>query len=189
MAACRAPHLIFAEAQLPDIGASELIRSLRERFTIPIIIVTEGEAEELIVSSLEAGADDYIKKPFGVPELVARANVALRRSHRVHANTSSPFLECGSLKIDLARRRTSVAGVPLHLTPTEYRLLTILARSVGKVVAHDLLLGEAGGSQHQDAHNVRIYVGYLRTKLSGAAGKEIQILNEPRIGYRLVVAS
>jgi two-component system KDP operon response regulator KdpE len=182
-AATQRPELIILDLGLPDMDGFTVLQRLREWSAIPVIILTVRDSEEEKVGLLDAGADDYLTKPFGVPELLARVRVALR--HKQPAD-SEPSVRIGDLEIDFADRAVMLRGEPVRLTATEYELLRILARHVGKVVTQRQLLKEIWGPQAVDqSQYLRVYVAQLRKKLERDPGRPEFILTEPGVGYRL----
>jgi two-component system, OmpR family, KDP operon response regulator KdpE len=161
-------------------------RDLREWSATPIIVLSARGREQDKVAALDLGADDYLTKPFGVDELLARIRVALRHaSRRADAPTEAVF-EAGDVRVDLAGREVKRAGTPVHLTPTEYKLLSLLIRHAGKVLTHRQLLKEVWGVNYADqSHYVRVYVAQLRQKLEADPARPRLILTEPGVGYRL----
>ena len=184
-AATRLPDLVIVDLGLPDLDGVDVIRRLREWSATPIIVLSARGQERDKVEALEAGADDYVSKPFGVGELVARMRVAWRHALRAH-QPDEPTFVLGELTIDLAHRRVSVAGRDVHLTPHEYRLLTTLARHAGKVLTHHQLLKEVWGPPYtEQAHYLRVYMAQLRRKLETDPARPRYLLTEPGVGYRL----
>jgi two-component system, OmpR family, KDP operon response regulator KdpE len=184
-AATRQPDLIIVDLGLPDIDGLQVIRRLREWTATPIIVLSARGQERDKIEALEAGADDYVSKPFGVGELVARLRAAWRRATRGN-RPEEPVFVLGALKVDQAHRRTIVADREIHLTPIEYRLLTTLIRYAGKVVTHDQLLKEVWGPPYVgQSHYVRVYMAQLRRKLEENAARPRYLLTEPGVGYRL----
>ncbi len=184
----RKPDLVLLDLGLPDAAGLRVIEMIRGWSQVPIIIVSGSGDEDLKVEALEAGADDYVTKPFGVSELIARMKVALRHAVAAHSNTESSVFEGGDLKIDFAARKIWVRDEPIHLTPIEYKLLGTLVKHAGKVVTHRQLLAEVWGNEFsEEAQYLRVYMGYLRKKLEEVPENPRILLTEPRIGYRLVV--
>jgi two-component system, OmpR family, KDP operon response regulator KdpE len=178
------PDLIILDLGLPDFDGTEVIRRLREWTQIPIIILSVREQEQDKIRALDAGADDYIAKPFGMGELLARIRVALRH---VAKTDDEPVLTFGELTVDLAHRRVTLRGEDLKLTPTEYEILKYLALQAGKVVTHKQLLRAVWGPNYQDeTHYLRIYVGQLRRKIEADPSQPSYIVTESGVGYRLV---
>jgi two-component system KDP operon response regulator KdpE len=185
-AAMRMPDLVIVDLGLPDIDGIEVIRRLREWSATPIIVLSARAQERNKVAALEAGADDYVSKPFGVAELVARMRVAWRHAAREAASGDEPVFSVGDLTIDRAHRRVSVGGRDVHLTPHEYQLLGALARHAGKVLTHQQLLKEVWGlASMEQAHYLRVYMGQLRRKLEENPARPRYLLTEPGVGYRL----
>ena len=184
-AATRQPDLIVLDLGLPDVDGVQVIRRLREWSATPIIVLSARGQERDKIEALEAGADDYVSKPFGVGELVARLRVAWRHATR-GTRPDEPVFTSGALKVDQAYRRVFVDGREIHLTPLEYRLLTTLVRHAGKVVTHDQLLKEVWGPPYVgQSHYVRVYMAQLRRKLEDNAARPRYLLTEPGVGYRL----
>jgi two-component system KDP operon response regulator KdpE len=184
-AATRQPDLIILDLGLPDIDGVQVIRRLREWTTTPIIVLSARGQERDKIEALEAGADDYVSKPFGVGELVARLRAAWRRVTR-GTHPDEPVFTIGSLKVDQAHRRVFAGEREVHLTPIEYRLLTTLVRHAGKVVTHDQLLKEVWGPPYVgQSHYVRVYMAQLRRKLEENPARPRYLLTEPGVGYRL----
>ena len=179
------PDLVILDLGLPDLDGVDVIKRLREWSVTPIIVLSARGQERDKVEALEAGADDYVSKPFGVGELVARMRVAWRHALGAH-QPDEPTFTLGDLKIDLAHRRVSVGGRDVHLTPHEYRLLTTLARHAGKVLTHHQLLKEVWGPPYtEQAHYLRVYMAQLRRKLEDNPARPRYLLTEPGVGYRL----
>jgi two-component system KDP operon response regulator KdpE len=179
----RRPDVVVLDLGLPDIGGVEVVRRLREWSDVPVIILSARSEEADKVAALDAGADDYLTKPFGVGELLARLRVAMRRAAR--ASDGSQLLTAGPIKVDLNARRVEVSGEVVHLTPLEYRLLSMLVRHAGKVLTHRHLLKEIWGPSHvEDAHYLRIYMAQLRRKLEDDPAQPRYLITEPGVGYR-----
>ncbi len=179
------PDLVILDLGLPDMDGVEVIRHLREWSQVPVIILSVREREQDKIAALDAGADDYLTKPFGIGELLARMRVALRRSTQV---AEEPIFRTGELKVDLARRLVTIGEREIKLTPTEYGILKYLVAHAGKVVTHQQLLRGVWGPEYQnEAHYVRVYVGQLRQKLERDSARPHYILTEPGVGYRLRV--
>jgi two-component system KDP operon response regulator KdpE len=160
---------------------------LREWSAVPIIVLSARGQEQDKVTALDTGADDYVSKPFGVGELLARMRVALRHRAQVDRDSVDSTLTVGDLHVDLGRRRVRVQGAEVHLSPIEYRLLATLVRHAGKVVTHHHLLREVWGpnAEHQ-SHYLRVYMTHLRRKLEKDSAQPRYLLTEPRVGYRLL---
>jgi len=185
-AATAQPDLIILDLGLPDLDGVDLTRQIREWSKVPIIIVSARGKEQDKVVALDAGADDYLTKPFGVSELLARLRVALR--HRAATQSDGePVFQSGDLKVDLARREVSLDGKPIHLTPNEYRLLSILVKHAGRVLTHRQLLKEIWGpGSSQETHYLRVYMNQLRQKLEVDPAQPKYLLTESGVGYRLM---
>jgi two-component system, OmpR family, KDP operon response regulator KdpE len=185
-AATRQPDLVILDLGLPDLDGLEVIRRLREWTAIPIIVLSARGAESDKVAALDAGADDYVAKPFAVGELLARARVALRHATTGREPGESTFV-LGDLRVDLARRRVWLGEAEIRLTPIEYRLLTVLVRHAGKVLTHRQLLQEVWGpGQVEQTHYLRVYMANLRRKLEADPARPRFLRTEPGVGYRLL---
>jgi two-component system KDP operon response regulator KdpE len=185
-AATRPPEVIILDLGLPDLDGLEVTRRLREWTAVPIIVLSARGQESDKVAALDAGADDYLTKPFSVGELLARLRVALRHAVRTAQEPGEPLFTVGELHVDLARRQVYMATQQVHLTPLEYKLLTTLARYAGRVVTHRQLLQEVWGPGHTDApHYLRVYMGQLRHKLEADPARPRYLVTEPGVGYRL----
>lgn len=185
-AATRQPEVILLDLGLPDLDGLEVIRRLREWTTIPIVVLSARKLEADKVAAFDAGVDDYLTKPFGVSELLARIRVALRHGLRALSEPDEPVFCVGDLRVDLARRQVYVAAQEVHLTPIEYKLLTTLVRYAGKVVTHRQLLREVWGVDATDtAHSLRVYIGQLRHKLEADPARPRYLVTEQGVGYRL----
>ncbi len=177
------PDLIILDLGLPDMDGVEVTRRLREWSQIPIIILSVREHETDKVAALDAGADDYLTKPFGIEELSARIRVAMR--HIPEPVTEAVFT-IGELKIDYGRRIVTVAEREVQLTPTEYEILRILARNAGKVLTHHQLLRQVwGAASEQDMHMLRVNISNLRRKIETDPTRPVYVVTEPGVGYRL----
>ncbi len=180
------PDIIILDLGLPDMDGKEVVRSLREWTKTPIIILSARDQESEKVAALDLGADDYLTKPFGTAELIARINVALRHSGRKETTADHKY-EGGDLTVDLIKRKVAVAGEDVRLTPTEYDLLLSLVKKAGQVVTQAELLREVWGKHSQDHdHYLRIYIQRLRQKLKDDPLQPRYIFTEPGIGYRLI---
>jgi two-component system KDP operon response regulator KdpE len=189
-ATSQAPDLVLLDLVLPDGDGIDFTRRLREWTQLPIVVISARGREADKVLALDAGADDYVTKPFGVDELLARMRVALRHAERARAGAPDPLIEIGALRIDFARRDVSVEGRALRLTPIEWKLLALLARNPGKVLTHRQILHEVWGpgGGHQ-THTVRVHMASLRKKLEADPSQPRWLLTEPGVGYRLREAS
>jgi two-component system KDP operon response regulator KdpE len=188
-AATRQPELVILDLGLPDLDGLEVTRRLREWTTMPILVLSARGQELDKIAALDAGADDYVTKPFGVGELLARMRVALRHAMRTAQEAEPPVFVLGDLRVDLAQRQVHVAAQEVHLTPIEYRLLSTLVRYAGKVVTHRQLLQEVWGPGYaHNTHYLRVYMGQLRHKLEADPARPRYLLTEPGVGYRLKVA-
>lgn len=177
------PEVYLLDLGLPDGDGIDLTRRLREWTHAPIIVLSARGREEDKVNALDAGADDYLTKPFGVNELLARLRVALRHSHSGPAE--EPVIEAGPLRIDLSRREVTIEGREVRLTPTEYKLLALLARHAGKVLTHRQILREVWGPNASEAHYVRVHMAELRKKIEPDPARPRLLVTEPGVGYRL----
>jgi two-component system KDP operon response regulator KdpE len=186
-AAVGRPDLVILDLGLPDLDGVDLTRQLREWSAIPILVVSARGREQDKVVALDAGADDYLTKPFGVAELLARVRVALRHAAAANQDTGDPVYETGGLRVDLARREVTAGGRPVHLTPNEFRLLAVLVKNAGKVMTHGQLLHEVWGPDSAEAtHYLRVYMNQLRQKLEADAARPRYLVTEPGVGYRLL---
>jgi two-component system, OmpR family, KDP operon response regulator KdpE len=183
----RKPDLVLLDLGLPDISGLEVIRAVRVWTQVPIIVLSVRADEEDKVSALDAGANDYVQKPFGTAELLAR----IRANLRVHAGESAqPVIDVGALRIDVAAHEVRLKGTLIHLSPKEFDLLLALARAAGRVCTHRQLLEKVWGPSHrEDVQYLRVYVGQLREKLGDDQGVPRYIVNEPGIGYRLMATT
>lgn len=188
LAASARPDLVIVDLGLPDMDGADVIRQLRDWSSVPVIVLSARTREEEKVAALDAGADDYLTKPFGVPELLARIRAHLRRQSR-GASAEASKLRFGAIELDFEMRTVRRDGQPIHLTPIEYRLLVSLARHAGRVLTHRQLLQEVWGpSRVESAHYLRIYMGHLRQKLERDPAQPQHIMTETGVGYRLVGA-
>ena len=185
-ATTRPPDLILLDLGLPDIDGVDVTRRLREWSTTPIIVLSARGREGDKIQALDAGADDYLTKPFGAGELLARMRVALRNAARASAGVGEAVFRTGDLAVDLGARRVSLAGREIHLTPTQYKLLTTLVKNAGKVVTHRQLLREVWGpGAVEQSHYLRVYMGQLRHKLEEDPARPRYLETETGVGYRL----
>jgi len=187
-ATTHSPQIVLLDLGLPDVDGIDLTRSLREWSHVPIIVISARGREEDKVEALDAGADDYLTKPFGVNELLARMRVALRHARRAGPENSTPVIELDGLSIDLDKRTVTVRGTEVHLTPIEYRLLVLLAKNAGKVLTHRHILKEVWGPAHAgQTHYVRVRMAELRKKIESGPDHPKLFATEPGVGYRLKV--
>jgi two-component system KDP operon response regulator KdpE len=185
MAAGAPPDLIVLDLGLPDLNGVDVCRRLREWTHAPVIVLSVHGDEEAKVRALDEGADDYVTKPFSMPELLARMRVALRHA-ALQAGDGDGVIRAGGVEIDLARRVVSRAGTEVHLTPTEYGLLRYLAEHAGRVVTHGQLLRAVLGDEYEDAiASLRVFIASIRKKLEVDPARPRVIVTEPGVGYRL----
>jgi two-component system KDP operon response regulator KdpE len=185
-AATRSPEIVLLDLGLPDIDGLVVLRTIREWSSVPVIVLTVRGQDRDKIEALDGGADDYVTKPFSMPELLARIRAALRRQGRVGASTESSILTVGNLRIDFARRRVSVGGAQVPLTRIEYHLLTTLARHLGRVLTHEFLLKEVWGPAYTSQHHyLRVYMAQLRHKLERDPGRPRLLVTEVGVGYRM----
>ncbi|HEY3312215.1 MAG TPA: response regulator transcription factor [Anaerolineales bacterium] len=180
------PDVVILDLGLPDLDGYEVTRYLREWTKIPIIVVSVREQEKDKIDALDAGADDYLTKPFSMPELMARIRVALRRTEY---NDNEPVFTSGDLSVDLTLRTVTVNGQPVMLTPTEYDLLKTLIKHAGKVLTHGQLLRTVWGNAYEnDTHILQVNFSNLRRKIEPDPSRPVHIITEPGVGYRLKIA-
>lgn len=178
------PDFLIIDLGLPDMDGKKVVQQIREWSQTPIIVLTARDQEQEKIDALDAGADDYVTKPFGMGELMARMRVSLRRAA---ASENDPILTCGELIIDLVARRVTVGGREIKLTPTEYELIKILAQHRGRVLTHKQLLKAVWGSSYnEDTHYIRVYIGQLRRKIEENPTRPRYIITESGVGYRLM---
>jgi two-component system KDP operon response regulator KdpE len=183
-AALTKPDIIILDLGLPDADGKEIVLRIREWSDVPIIILTARDQEQEKIDTLDAGADDYITKPFGVGELMARMRVSLRRVAHLE---DEPVITCGDLIVDFAQRYVTVGGREVKLTPTEYDIIKVLAQNAGKVMTHKQLLKHVwGNSNSEDTHYIRVYIGQLRRKIEENPTQPKYIVTESGVGYRLM---
>jgi two-component system KDP operon response regulator KdpE len=182
----RNPDVVLLDLGLPDMDGIEVTKRFREWSEVPIIVISAREQEEDKVKALDAGADDYLTKPFGAGELLARIRVALRHKILLSAGQKDPLFVADDLKVDLASRQVFIKDEEIHLTPIEYRLLSVLIRHAGKVVTHTQLLKEVWGPVYTDQQQyLHVYMAQLRKKLESEPARPRLLINEPGVGYRL----
>ena len=193
-AGTRKPDLLVLDLGLPDGNGLDLIRDVRGWSGVPIIVLSARSSEADKIAALDAGADDYLTKPFGVGELLARVRANLRRpraatTHGTLGEELDPVFRFGAVEVDRQARLVRRSGAEVHLTPTEYRLLSMLMANAGRVLTHRQLLREVWGPSHAgQSHYLRIYMGHLRQKLELDSAQPQHLLTETAVGYRLVVA-
>ena len=184
--ATRNPDIVLLDLGLPDIDGLEVTERLREWSPVPIIVLSAREQEEDKIKALDAGADDYLTKPFSSGELLARIRVALRHKAMQQGGSEESVFVLDNLKVDFARRQVFIDEREVHVTPIEYRLLSVLIKHAGKVMTHRQLLKEVWGAAYIDQnHYLRIYMGQLRHKLEADPARPRFFINEPGVGYRL----
>jgi two-component system KDP operon response regulator KdpE len=182
-AAIHPPSVLVLDLEMPGMDGIDVIRQLREWSSIPIIVLSAHAEERDKVQALDAGADDYLTKPFGMEELLARIRAALRRS--ASGDQAVPMLDFGRLKLDLTARVVTVDGAEIHLTPTEYDLLRVLATNAGKIMTHQMLLTRVWGPASEDSTNyLRVYINQLRRKIESEPSRPRYIVTDPGVGYR-----
>ena len=178
------PDVVLLDLMMPDLNGLEVVRQARAWSRVPIIVLSVREEESAKVQALNIGADDYVTKPFGMDELVARIRVALR--HATGTGTAAPVIRVGDLTIDLERRRVMAGEQEVALTPTEYNVLKTLAGHAGKVLTHGMLLREVWGPDYgMEGHYLHVYIGRLRRKLEPDPTNPRYLITEPGAGYRL----
>lgn len=179
-----APDIVVLDLGLPDGDGKEVIRRVREWSDVPIIVLSARDREVEKIEALDLGADDFINKPFGVGELLARIRTGLR--HRMQRNAETPLVRIGDFEVDSVRRRVTRAGVEVRLSPKEFELLSFLARHAGRVLTHRQILTAVWGPAHaEDTQYLRVYIGHLREKIETAKGTPGIIRTEPGVGYRV----
>ncbi|MGC4105720.1 MAG: response regulator [Thermomicrobiales bacterium] len=184
LAAQQPPDLVILDLGLPDTEGHAVLKSLREWLHAPIIVLSARDQESQKVQALDAGADDYVTKPFGIAELLARMRTAVR--HSTPNSDPTPVFSVGDLTVDLAARRVLLSEQPVHLTPLEYKLLATLIKHSGKVLTHRFLLKEVWGPGHaEETHYLRVFMANLRRKLEVDPAQPRHLLTEPGVGYRL----
>jgi two-component system KDP operon response regulator KdpE len=182
----RKPELVILDLGLPGMDGIAVIRKVREWSAVPIIVLSARSQESNKIAALDAGADDYLTKPFSIGELLARIRVSLRHAAQLAGDGVETLFHVGDLQVDLSRRSVHIGDQEIHLTPIEYRLLTVLIHHAGKVMTHRQLLLEVWGPAYvEHAHYVRIYMGQLRRKLESDPTQPRYLLTEAGVGYRL----
>ncbi|MEA2746007.1 MAG: two-component system, OmpR family, operon response regulator KdpE [Myxococcales bacterium] len=182
------PDLVLLDLGLPDIDGMDVARSLREWSAKPIIVISARGQEADKIRALDLGADDYLTKPFGTGELLARMRVALRRSNRAGQDSTDPCVVVGELRLDLEKRQVFAGNTEVHLTPNEYKLFTVLMKNAGKVLTHRHLLEEVWGPAYAtQTQYLRVYMAQLRQKLERESARPRYLVTEPGVGYRLKV--
>jgi two-component system KDP operon response regulator KdpE len=185
-AALRPPDLVILDLGLPDMDGLQVTREIRAWSRVPIVVLSARGQEEDKVQALDAGADDYLTKPFGVAELAARLRVALRHQAMTGDGAGESVYEVGDLVVDLGKRIVTVRGEQVHLTPTEYRLLSTLVKHAGRVLTHQALLKEVWGPHDvHETHYLRVYMAQLRQKIEADPTRPRYLVTEPGVGYRL----
>jgi two-component system KDP operon response regulator KdpE len=185
MAATYNPDVVLLDLGLPDIDGVQLVKQIREWSDVPVIVLSARGLESDKVQALDCGANDYVTKPFGMSELVARVRATLRTRQQHLAATDEPLIEAGALSLDLAAREVRRNGVIVHLTPIEYKLLLTLARNPGKVLTHRQLLNEVWGAAYvRETQYLRVYMGQLRHKLEDDPARPRHLVTESGVGYR-----
>jgi two-component system KDP operon response regulator KdpE len=186
LATSHKPDILLLDLGLPDIDGLEIIRRIRDWSTMPIIILSARGKDADKIVALDAGADDYLTKPFSVGELLARIRVALRHAMPAGSTPGEPVFQTGDLRMDFAKRQIWLRGEEVHLTPIEYNLLSVLVRYAGRVLTHQQLLKEVWGARStEQSHYLRIYMHQLRRKLEKNPAQPEYLLTEPGVGYRL----
>jgi two-component system KDP operon response regulator KdpE len=184
-AATRNPDVILLDLGLPDMDGLEVINKIREWSAVPVIVISAREQEGDKIKALDGGADDYLTKPFGAGELLARIRVALRHAAPKDQDRGEAFFVVEDLKIDFLKRQVHRGAQEIHLTPIEYRLLTVLVRNAGRVMTHRQLLKEVWGPPYiEQTHYLRVFMNQLRKKIEADSTRPCFLLNEPGIGYR-----
>jgi len=184
-AASKPPELIILDMNLPDIHGIEVLKRLREWYTHPVMVLSVVNDEDTIVKALDLGADDYLTKPFGVPELLARLRVCFRHNR---SEAAEPIFKSGPLTVDFTKREVFIDNGQVHLTTTEFKMLSLFVQHAGKVLTHQHILREVWGpGSTQDIQYLRVYIGHLRSKLEADQNLPQLIITEPGVGYRLQV--
>jgi len=179
----RKPDLLVVDLGLPDMDGVEIVREFRNWSSVPVLILSARSEEQDKILALDAGADDYLSKPFGIGELLARVRAVTRR--RLQGAETSPRLRFGDVEVDFSRHSITRNGIPVHLTPIEYRLLGVLLSNTGRIMSHRRLMQEVWGPNHtESAHYLRIYMSHLRQKLENDPAQPTHLLTETGVGYR-----
>ncbi len=182
----RNPDIVLLDLGLPDMDGTEVIKRIREWGTMPIVVLSARDQEQVKVAALDLGADDYVTKPFGMDELLARMRTALRHATRPDESAAGGCVTIGDIRADLGKRQVFVADREVHLTPIEYKLLTTLIRHAGKVITHRQLLKEVWGPLHvEEGQYLRVYMRQLRQKIEANPAQPRYLLTELGVGYRL----
>ncbi|ADG67705.1 response regulator receiver [Planctopirus limnophila DSM 3776] len=186
MASAQPPDLVILDLGLPDLDGQDVLKRLREWYTSPVIVLSARDQETQKIKALDSGADDYLTKPFGIGELLARMRTAMRHAHRVGPEATTATI--GALRVDLAARLVYRSDKEVHLTPLEYKLLVTMIKHAGKVLTHRFLLREVWGPQDsQENHYLRVFIASMRRKLEDDPARPRYILTEQGVGYRLAV--
>ena len=189
-AASRQPDAVVLDLGLPDADGKTVISELRSWSQLPILVLSARDHEDEKVAALDVGADDYLSKPFGVPELLARLRVMLRRRHQAPAQQPSSEVQFGDVHVNLATHEVRKAGAPIHLTPIEFRLLAALIAGQGRVLTHRQLLLQVWGPEYLDRpHYLRVHMANLRQKVETDAAQPAHLMTELQVGYRLILDS
>lgn len=188
MVASYCPDLILLDLGLPDLDGVDVLKSIRQWSSIPIVVVSARGHEREKVEALDLGADDYITKPFGTSELLARIRTEIRHSQKnaSHTNTESDKITVGDLEINFGKRRVSIEGREIHLTPIEYKIIVLLAQNIGKVLTHDFLIKEVWGPYVNEIQALRVNMANIRRKLEVNPAEPQYIVTEVGVGYRMV---
>jgi two-component system KDP operon response regulator KdpE len=185
LAASDAPDVVLLDLGLRDLDGVEVARRMREWTPVPIVVLSARGREQDKVEALDAGADDYLTKPFGMAELLARVRVALRHRAAQSSAEAEPTFAAGELRVELAKRQVFRGGEEIHLTPIAFKLLAVLVRNAGRVVTHRQLLQEVWGARATDTHYLRVFMAQLRQKLEPNPSKPRYLVTESGVGYRL----